>query len=285
MKPIIKIAVASLCILSSAFTATAQQIKHAKQVTAPVSGNCDMCATTIEKAGSQKQVAMVQWNKDQHIATITYDSTRTSSEAVLKKIALAGYDNASFRAPDEVYASLPQCCQYERAIVTTPEHTSGTAHEMPAAQQKELAAEQQSPLQVVLDQYFGLKDALVQSDATGAQTQALALNKAIGAMNMHDLKETQHTAWMQVYERLSTQSKQISATKDLAKQRRLFMQLSQDIYVLARAMNLKQPLYFQFCPMYNEGKGAHWLSKEQAIQNPYYGSQMLSCGRVQETLK
>jgi len=36
--------------------------------------------------------------------------------------------------------------------------------------------------------------------------------------------------------------------------------------------------------MYNNGKGANWLSKEEAVKNPYYGSQMLTCGSVQETI-
>jgi hypothetical protein len=37
--------------------------------------------------------------------------------------------------------------------------------------------------------------------------------------------------------------------------------------------------------MFNDGKGANWLSKENAIKNPYYGSSMLSCGKTTETIK
>jgi hypothetical protein len=37
--------------------------------------------------------------------------------------------------------------------------------------------------------------------------------------------------------------------------------------------------------MYNDGKGANWLSKESTIKNPYYGSQMLTCGKTVETIK
>jgi hypothetical protein len=37
--------------------------------------------------------------------------------------------------------------------------------------------------------------------------------------------------------------------------------------------------------MANYGKGANWLSKENAVKNPYYGSQMLTCGKVVETIK
>ena len=37
--------------------------------------------------------------------------------------------------------------------------------------------------------------------------------------------------------------------------------------------------------MANGGKGANWLSKENAVKNPYYGSQMLTCGSTVETIK
>ena len=39
------------------------------------------------------------------------------------------------------------------------------------------------------------------------------------------------------------------------------------------------------CPMANNGKGADWLSKENEVKNPYYGSMMLGCGKVTETIK
>ena len=35
----------------------------------------------------------------------------------------------------------------------------------------------------------------------------------------------------------------------------------------------------------NDGKGADWLSKENVVKNPYYGSMMLGCGKVTETIK
>jgi hypothetical protein len=42
---------------------------------------------------------------------------------------------------------------------------------------------------------------------------------------------------------------------------------------------VNQPVYYQYCPM----KKAYWLSKEKDIKNPYYGSSMLTCGKVAET--
>ena len=45
------------------------------------------------------------------------------------------------------------------------------------------------------------------------------------------------------------------------------------------------PVYVQFCPMANGGEGANWVSKEKAVKNPFYGSQMLTCGKVVETIQ
>jgi Cu(I)/Ag(I) efflux system membrane fusion protein len=36
--------------------------------------------------------------------------------------------------------------------------------------------------------------------------------------------------------------------------------------------------------MANDNEGADWLSKEEQVQNPYFGDQMLTCGTVQETI-
>jgi hypothetical protein len=42
--------------------------------------------------------------------------------------------------------------------------------------------------------------------------------------------------------------------------------------------------YYQRCPMANAGNGAYWMSQESEIKNPYYGAQMISCGKTIETL-
>ena len=103
----------ALFLFGTSCTAGAQ-IPNAKTVTAKVAGNCGMCQKTIEKAGNQKDVALVSWNKDTDMATITYNEKKTTEDAVLKKIAAAGYDNERYRASDKAYAKLHECCQYDR---------------------------------------------------------------------------------------------------------------------------------------------------------------------------
>ena len=44
-----------------------------------------------------------------------------------------------------------------------------------------------------------------------------------------------------------------------------------------------ETLYTAFCPMAFDFKGAKWIQRGTEINNPYFGSQMLRCGDIQET--
>ena len=65
MKAIILIAAVGL--LSA--TASHAQIKNAKTETIKVYGNCGMCETTIEKAGSKSKLYKTDWNVDTKVAS------------------------------------------------------------------------------------------------------------------------------------------------------------------------------------------------------------------------
>lgn len=95
-------------------TASQAQIKNTQKATVKVYGNCGMCESTIEKAGSKAKISKTDWNEETGMAVITYNAKKTSLDAVLKDIALVGYDNANYQAPAEVYKKLHGCCKYER---------------------------------------------------------------------------------------------------------------------------------------------------------------------------
>lgn len=110
------------------------QINNSQTVTAKVSGNCGMCKKIIEKAGSTKKIAEVKWDQNKEVATISYDSTKTTPDSVLKKIALAGYDNEKYLAPRDAYNKLSGCCQYERPKEAMVKHKNDghAGHDMEA---------------------------------------------------------------------------------------------------------------------------------------------------------
>jgi hypothetical protein len=66
-------------------------------------------------------------------------------------------------------------------------------------------------------------------------------------------------------------------------QREHFKILSKDMSDMVAITGTKSTLYEQFCPMYD--KGSAWLSTSKEVKNPYYGSKMLKCGKVQKTIQ
>lgn len=264
------------------------QLDNSKTETIKIYGNCGMCKSTIEKAGNDKKTASVEWNKESKLTTLTYDSVRTNRDEILRRIALVGYDSEYFLAPDEAYEKLPGCCHYDRA------KESSSKKDVPASDKPAQDIHDHSPmtaqqdknqLTVVYENYFSVKDALTKSDGNAASEKAKELLASLLAVKMETLKTEEYTVWMKVKDDLSTDAEHISETKEVSHQRDHFSTLSKNIYQLVKVSKNATPVYYQHCPMFNDGKGADWLSKESAIKNPYYGSQMLSCGKTIETIK
>ena len=268
------------------------QIKNAKTETVKVYGNCGMCESKIEKAGTIKKIANVDWNQETQMATLTYDATKTNQDEILKRIAAAGYDSDKFLAPDDAYNNLHGCCQYERVAKVSENEPSKDKTEanslgdnlnhnemMPTNSQKE------NQLKLVFDNYFLVKDALISSNGDNAASASKELVKAISNVKMDKLEMDVHMVWMKVLNQIKGDAQHIADTKDIKHQRDRFTTLSNDIHTLIKVAKYEVPVYYQFCPMANSGKGANWLSKENAVKNPYYGSMMLSCGKTVETIK
>lgn len=265
------------------------QTKNKKTETVKIYGNCGMCESTIEKAGNLKNQSNVDWDKETKMAAISYDSLKTSKEEILKRIALSGYDSDAFLAPDDTYSSLPSCCQYERAKKITAKMDESNmdmkAKDHSMHSNKMMEMQESNPLSAVFDNYFAIKDALVKTDGNTASAKAKDLLLAINAVKMETLKMEVHMVWMKVLKNLKKDTEYIADTKEVSQQRAHFNTLTKYLYDLMKVSKQETPTYYQFCPMANEGKGANWLSKEETIKNPYYGSQMLSCGKTVETIK
>jgi len=284
MNSLKKIMMAILVLLSGVSNA---QIKNAKTESVKIYGNCGMCKTKIEKAGNLKNIAKVDWDADTKMATLTYDDTKTNQDEILKRIALVGYDSEKFLAPADVYSKLPGCCQYDREAkvpVKTPITVDAISRETVLVKDEHNAMsenQESNQLQSVFDNYFLLKDALVKTDGSTASAKAEELLSAINTVKMETLKMDVHMVWMKVLKDLTADAKNISETQDIKKQRNFFKSLSKNTYELIKISKPTEAVYYQYCPM----QDANWLSKENAVKNPYYGSQMLTCGKTVETIK
>ncbi|MEO6230926.1 MAG: DUF3347 domain-containing protein [Ferruginibacter sp.] len=138
-----------------------------------------------------------------------------------------------------------------------------------------------SQFSTILNAYYGIKNALVNSDATVAATKANELVKAVDAIDMKTFTDAGHNAFMATQGNLKSTAQAIAASNKIEVQRASFSTLSNNMYTLAKAVKLTiEPVYQQYCPM----KKMYWLSSETAIKNPYYGKMMLTCGKVTETI-
>src|SRR5690606_5687353 len=79
-----------------------------------VAGNCGLCKKRIENAAIIDGVETAVWDMKTHRLTVKYNHKKTSLETIQQSIAHVGHDTPLFRAPDEVYEKLHECCLYER---------------------------------------------------------------------------------------------------------------------------------------------------------------------------
>ena len=134
---------------------------------------------------------------------------------------------------------------------------------------------QQNRLNQLLSEYYGLKDALVAGNAETAAGKAGEFVKTLNGIDYKIISEGNANA-------LLKDAGSISETKDIKLQRQYFSNFSNNMYSLAKSVKLTvTPIYQQYCPM----KKMYWLSNESGIKNPYYGSAMLTCGKVTDTLE
>lgn len=268
-------------LLSLVFVSNAQ-INNSRFKKIKVFGNCAKCENIIESAGTKKHISKVDWDEGSKTAAIVYDTNKTTLDDILKDIALAGYDNELFLAPEIAYKNLPECCKYDRP--TKRNNLTEISHENHyQSQQVEL---QTNDIQELFDSYISLKEALVKTNGKDAAVIAQKFQKLVGSIQMNKLDNDVHIVYMKYINDLNNGAGQIVANESkIDVQRIYFEKISQAMYALVKVAKLKEPIYYQYCPMYNEGKGATWLSRDITIKNPYYGSQMLSCGKVLETFK
>ena len=160
--------------------------------------------------------------------------------------------------------------------------TISTTNQSPGASTNQAGAE----IKDVVSSYLTLKNALVGDNGKDAASAGKQLSEALKRLDEANLPAEQRKIFDEVKEDAKEHAEHISTNASkIAHQREHFGILSQDIYDFVKTAKADQTLYKVHCPMYNDNKGAFWLSEVREVKNPYYGKEMLNCGSVVEEVK
>lgn len=141
-------------------------------------------------------------------------------------------------------------------------------------------------LKPVIDHYIHVKNGLAAGNATETAAGAKAMGEALGKVDQSAMTPEQQKLYAENEEDLKEHADHISKNEgNIEHQREHFVQMSEDVYELVKGFGSGQALYHDHCPMYDNNKGAMWLSEAREIKNPYFGDKMLTCGVVKEVIK
>jgi Cu(I)/Ag(I) efflux system membrane fusion protein len=153
--------------------------------------------------------------------------------------------------------------------------------EVPVAFKKQLG--------FVVNEYLKMKDAFVKSDEKKAVETAMLMLEALNKVDMTLLKGDLHNKWMQLQKPIKDNLNGIIQMDGLEMKRRHFSIVSEKISGAIKIFGVMTKevaeLYYEFCPMAFDNKGAFWVSETREIFNPYFGDSMLKCGEVKEVFK
>lgn len=135
----------------------------------------------------------------------------------------------------------------------------------------------------IIGDYLELKSALVADNKDKAAKAGEKLVGSLGNFDEGKFNEEQQKELKDIIEDATEHAEHI-AKSPIDHQREHFDVLSKDVIDLIAITGTDKTLYQDFCPMYNNKKGAQWLSESKEIKNPYYGSEMLTCGSVQKQI-
>ncbi|GAC1313675.1 MAG: DUF3347 domain-containing protein [Mucilaginibacter sp.] len=150
----------------------------------------------------------------------------------------------------------------------------------------ETGAKTSESIKSLVTSYLQLKNALTKDNSNEAATAGKTLADGFANFDKTALTATQKRSFEDIAQDAHEMAEHISKSAgNIPHQREHFDMLSKDMVDLVKLFGAGQPLFIDHCPMYNDKKGADWLSETKEIKNPYLGTKMPTCGSVKEELK
>lgn len=165
------------------------------------------------------------------------------------------------------------------------QETSAATTEKTDMTSNETATTKTNPIKGIITEYIEMKNALAKDDDKGAADVGNEMVKTFDGFDKSTLTADQAKMFNDIQTDARESAEHIGANAgNIEHQREHFENLSKDLYDLIKVTGAGEKLYYTHCPMYNNKKGASWLSETKEIQNPYLGKSMATCGSVKEEL-
>jgi ABC-type Fe3+-hydroxamate transport system substrate-binding protein len=183
-----------------------------------------------------------------------------------------------------IIAAMFSACSDNNTTAKEETKTNDTATVNPQASNP--TSQQTASLDEAVTAYLHLKNALTSDNGKEAAEAGKHLHEELLKLDNAPFAVDQKKVYDDVKDDIKEHAEHISANPEkIGHQREHFDMLSKDMYDLVKTVKPSQTLYKDHCPMFNDKKGAIWLSEVKDIQNPYYGKKMLTCGEQQEEIK
>ena len=153
----------------------------------------------------------------------------------------------------------------------------------PVSKQIDVPEEFKHQLTLITNEYFKLKNDLVESDFSSAKRRLPNLRQTFSELKEGVLEENAHQAWMALHEIFDESLNQLKGSNNIDELREHFSSLSDALIEAVEKFGTQlEAVYLAYCPMAFDDQGAYWLSEFEDIKNPYFGDMMLRCGEVRK---
>ena len=168
------------------------------------------------------------------------------------------------------------------------EHDHGS-HQHSESNEREVSSNSgdlKGDLTSIMSSYFSLNESLVKDNASSAAKSSENLVEALKVFKAEGLTEKAQNEVNEILESATEKAEHIAKNaSEIDHQREHLVSLSIDIKDLIAVIGTSQKLYEDFCPMANNNEGAIWISNKEEISNPYMGSSMPKCGKVNRVIE
>lgn len=150
----------------------------------------------------------------------------------------------------------------------------------------ELSAKARIAIESLFTRYFSFKEHLAEDNFENGKAAGIVFKKTLGKVDANQFEKKSLDSWTRFSEALELSLNHVEQASDMESLRKQFHQVSDVMVAMAKSFGApSEAIYVQHCPMANNDTGADWLSLSKEIKNPYFGSMMLRCGEVTDSIQ